>query len=224
MQYLSIDIETTGLSKENHQILSIAAILEDTTKKLSFDEIPKFHAAIVENEIRGSHYAINLNRDLIGFITEYLSARNEEEKREIESRSGMKFYHVDQVVEAFFHFLIDNGLYEFSILNADGLNKVVNGKPYPVLSSKLKPVTINVAGKNFATFDKQFLEKLPHWQQVIRIRQRIIDPGILYTNWNEDESIPNLSQCKSRAGLSSVVTHNALEDAWDVIELLRKTY
>jgi hypothetical protein len=47
---------------------------------------------------------------------------------------------------------------------------------------------------------------------------------VLFVDWKNDESLPGLSDCKKRAGLSEVVTHNALEDAWDVVELFRKKY
>ena len=88
----------------------------------------------------------------------------------------------------------------------------------------MKPVTINVAGKNFASFDKIFLERLPRWKQVVRIRQRIIDPSVMFTNWNDDNSLPSLFECKKRAKIDGIVTHDALEDAWDVIQLLRTQY
>ena len=65
MIYLSIDLETTGLEKDRYQILSFGAILEDTEKKLPYDEIPKFHAAILHNEITGSPFAINMNKKII---------------------------------------------------------------------------------------------------------------------------------------------------------------
>ncbi len=78
--------------------------------------------------------------------------------------------------------------------------------------------------ENFATFDKHFLEKLPRWKQVIRIKQRILDPAILYVDWKNDSSLPSLGECKERAKIDGIVTHNALEDAWDVIELPRKKY
>jgi hypothetical protein len=102
--------------------------------------------------------------------------------------------------------------------------KIENGKSYPALTSKTKPVSINVAGKNFASFDKLFLERLPRWQQVIRIRQRMIDPSVIFTNWKDDDTLPNLQTCKERAKIEGIVTHNALEDAWDVIQLLRTQY
>lgn len=212
MKYLSIDIETTGLDKDLHQILSVGAILEDTEQKLPLEKIPKFHAAILQREIRGSARALNMNAKLIEWITAYQEAKTEEEKIDVEKRSEMKFYYEEKVVEAFFKFLLECGL-------GDDSHRI-----QPTLTSKMKPLSINCAGKNFGTFDKLFLEKLPHWQQAIRIRQRVIDPSILYVDWNKDTEIPGLGKCKERAGFSKVVTHNALEDAWDVIELLRKAY
>jgi hypothetical protein len=138
--------------------------------------------------------------------------------------TGMQFYQEDQVVEGFYRWLFDNGLVDFDPLLAGQMVKIENGKSYPALTSKMKPVTINVAGKNFASFDKHFLERLPRWKQVIRLRQRIIDPSVIFTNWNEDKSMPSLYECKQRAKIQGIVTHDALEDAWDVIELLRTQY
>jgi hypothetical protein len=46
----------------------------------------------------------------------------------------------------------------------------------------------------------------------------------LYVDWKTDSDVPNLLKCKERAGINGTVTHNALEDAWDVIEVLRKKY
>lgn len=221
MKYLSIDIETSGLDREQHKVLSIGAVYEDTEKILPFSEIPKFHAAILQREIVGSPYAIDLNRDLISYISRYQDAKGPDAKKRIEEESGMKFYYEEEVVQAFFHFLCDCG--EVNPLSEPYVT-LDNGKIYPMLSSKMKPVSINCAGKNFGTFDKLFLEKLPRWQQAIRIRQRIIDPSILFVDWSNDAEIPSLSKCKERAGFDKIVTHNALEDAWDVVELLRKSY
>jgi oligoribonuclease (3'-5' exoribonuclease) len=224
MIYISVDVETTGLEKDRHQILSIGAILEDTTKKLSFEEIPKFHAAILHNEITGSPFALNMNKKIIEAIVQYQTAENQDEKNDLAQMTGMQFYQEDQVVEGFYRWLFDNGLVDFNPLLAGQMVKIENGKSYPALTSKMKPVTINVAGKNFASFDKHFLERLPRWQQVIRIRQRIIDPSVIFTNWAEDKAIPSLYECKQRAKIEGIVTHDALEDAWDVIQLLRTQY
>jgi DNA polymerase III epsilon subunit-like protein len=225
MKYVSIDLETTGLEKDRYQILSFGAIIEDTEKKLPFSEIPKFHAAILHNELSGSPFALNMNKKIIEAIVHYQIAENQDEKNDLVKSTGMEFCHEDQVVERFYRWLYDNGMVE---LDPNYLNQMVtrdeNGKIYPMITSKTKPVTINVAGKNFASFDKHFIERLPRWKQLIRIRQRIIDPAVIFTDWKNDDSLPSLNKCKERAKIQGEVTHDALEDAWDVIELLRTQY
>jgi oligoribonuclease len=224
MKYISIDIETTGLDAEFNQILSIGAVIEDTLNQLPFEELPKFHAVIKRESVYGSIFALNLNRDLIQAMKDYSEARTQELKDEIEESFGAKFYEEDEVVEALYQFCYRNGLVPF---DPDFLNKqikVVDGIAYPILKSNMIKTYLNCAGKNFAGFDKKFLEKLPRWKQVFSIRSRVLDPGILFVDWINDESIPSLDQCKQRAGIDGVVTHNAVEDAMDVVMLLRKCY
>jgi len=226
MIYVSIDVETTGLDTENHKILSIGAILENTQNILPFEEIPKFNCAILHRGLVGSPFAINLNRDLIGHIAKYQDSKSEAQK-EMENSLGMKFYYEDDVAAALYRWLYINS----ANLNPPDVNEIINmqyetieGVKYPLIGSKTKPITINVAGKNFGTFDKMFLEKLPRWKQLIRTKQRIIDPAVLFVDWNSDKTLPNLKECKERSGISGEVTHDALEDAWDVIQTLRKFY
>ena len=77
MLYVSIDIETSGLDPEKNDILSIAAIIEDTEKKLPFLEIPKFNAIVLQNEIKGSPRAIGMNSSIIDTMGKYLEAGKE---------------------------------------------------------------------------------------------------------------------------------------------------
>jgi oligoribonuclease len=224
MKFISIDIETTGLDAELNQILSIGAVVEDTNNLVPFDELPKFHAVIKRESVYGSIFALNLNKDLIQSMKDYSEARTPELKEELEQSFGAKFYEEDEVVEALFQFCYINGLVQ---IDPDFLNKhvkVVNGRIYPIISSNMKKTYLNCAGKNFAGFDKKFLERLPRWKQVFSIRNRVLDPGILFVDWVNDESIPSLDQCKQRAGINGAVTHNAVEDAMDVVMLLRKVY
>jgi oligoribonuclease len=224
MKYISIDIETAGLDAEFNPILSIGAVIEDTINPLPFEKLPKFHAVIKRENIYGSIFALNLNRNLIQAMKDYSEARTQELKDEIEESFGAKFYEEDEVVEALFQFCFRHGLVP---LDPDFLNKhvkVIDGVAYPVLTSNMPKVYLNCAGKNFAGFDKKFLEKLPRWKQVFSIRSRVLDPGILFVDWANDESIPSLDQCKQRAGIDGAVTHNALEDAMDVVQLLRTIY
>jgi oligoribonuclease len=224
MKYISIDIETTGLDPEFNQILSIGAVIEDTLNPLPFEELPKFHAVIKRESVYGSIFALNLNRDLIQAMKDYSEARTTELKEEIEESFGAKFYEEGEVVEALFQFCYRNGLVELDPNYINNTRKMVDGISYPVLTSNMPKVYLNCAGKNFAGFDKKFLEKLPRWKQVFSIRSRVLDPGILFVDWLNDESIPSLDECKKRAGIEGVVTHNAVEDAMDVVMLLRKCY
>lgn len=224
MKYVSIDIETTGLDPIKHKVLSIGAIIEDTENPLPYEDLPKFHVAITHNELSGSPFAINMNKELIEAIVQYQTAESQDEKNDLVQMYGMFFLPEDRVVESFFHFLHDNGLSGIDLQKMLGATvTIVNGKTYPRLGEN-NPASISVAGKNFGTFDKLFLEQLPRWKQAIRIKQRILDPSILFVNWKDDNCLPSLNECKQRAGIEGIVTHNALEDAWDVVQILRKKY
>lgn len=225
MRYVSIDIETTGLDPERYNILSIGAIIEDTQKKLSFDEIPKFHVAIKHQEVVGSLFAMNMNKELIDAIAQYQDTDSDALKQALCEKTGMQFLNEDDVAESFYQFLFKGGVVN---LPPEELGRMqmreVNGFLLPTLTSRMAPAQISVAGKNFASFDKRFLERLPRWKQAVKIRQRIIDPAVLFTDWKNDSELPGLGECKKRAGLEGKVSHNALEDAWDVVQLLRKHY
>lgn len=78
---------------------------------------------------------------------------------------------------------------------------------------------IPVAGKNVAGFDKQFLPKILDEM----LEYRTIDPGSVF--WDPyDEKMQGLGQIKEQLGISGEVTHDAYDDAIDVIKVLRKKY
>ena len=224
MRYISIDIETTGLETDRDQILSIGAIIEDTNNPKNFEDIPKFHGVIKRNRLEGGLFAIDLNRDLIHTMNQYATVRDESEKFKVSETNGVKFYEESEIVKEFYYWLAKHFFVDFNNI-AQGNNVVErDGVMLPAITNKIKPIHITAAGKNFATFDKLFLERLPRWKQLIKIRQRILDPSILFVDWKNDESLPGMEKCKKRAGFDEFVSHNALEDAWDVVELLRKDY
>ena len=97
MKYISIDVETTGLDTENDQILSIAAIIEDSNNPLSFQDIPKIHIAIKRERISGSMFAINMNRELIKRIVHYQTAGDQDEKNDMVQMTGMIFLDESEV-------------------------------------------------------------------------------------------------------------------------------
>lgn len=197
MIYLSLDLETTGLDADSCQILSLGAVIEDTSKKLSFKDIPKFHVILTHEFITGEPFALNMNRDIITGINSYLNTKNNEQREDLEYKYNAKFLHPRTIINELLKFLDENGI--------DGRNK------------------ITVAGKNFAAFDKKFLEKLTYFN-TLPFGRRYIDPAMSFIDWEKDEVPPSLDECKIRAGVSGAVSHNALLDAWDVIQVLRTKY
>lgn len=83
------------------------------------------------------------------------------------------------------------------------------------------PVT--VCGKNFGSFDLLFLKKIkdfnPDW-----FHHRNLDIGTLFFQIDKDDCLPSLSECKKRAGLPDKVSHRALDDANDIIDLITIYY
>jgi hypothetical protein len=224
MIFCSVDIETTGLDRDKHQVLSIGAIIENTELKLSYDQVPKFYGVILRHEIAGSPKAITMNKDIIEMIGTYIEG-SITVRETMRQRYGKIFYNEEDIIPDFYRFLFRNGCgtpvdWAEKISTMD----LIDGVHYPQINGKTKPITINVAGKNFGTFDKQFLMKLPWFQKLIIVRQRIIDPSILCVDWKNDKVLPSLTECMKRTGVEGIVTHNALEDAWDVIQVLRKNY
>lgn len=198
MKYASIDTETTGVDPETCQILSIGIVLEDTEKQLPFSEIPKLHIVIPRNYLQGEPYALNMNAELISIINQYNLARNEKQIKDLEYQLGISFVKEDDVSYEVMHFLHTNGFLE-------GGEK------------------LTVAGKNYLGFDAKFLNFLVGWDR-IPLHRRTIDPATSFVDWKNDKELPSLDGCKQRAGLSGGVTHNAVEDAFDVVKILRTKY
>lgn len=198
MKYVSIDIETTGLNPEKCQILQIGAIIEDTNHVVHYDDLPKFSCIVEHDEYSGQPTALSMN----SWIFEILAGLEGKVKdAKLAYRKEHNILPVGLVARSFQMWLINNGM----------IPEFIN-----------EPVKITAAGKNFGSFDKLFLQKLPNWGSSVQIRQRIIDPAVLVTDWKNDETLPNLNSCMKRLGIDGEVTHDALADAWDVIRVIRK--
>jgi hypothetical protein len=200
MRYISIDIETMGLDPLEHSTIQVACIIEDTEKKLSYAKLPKLDFLVGHSLYKGTPYAMAMHGELFKEL-----ADPKKSTREI-----IPHWEVEKKIA---QWLWDNGFADDKFASLKEMRE------------KGKHITINVAGKNFGTFDKLFLEQLPNWGNHFRFSQRILDPAILFWKPEEDERLPNLELCKKRAKFkSTIVAHTALEDAWDVIQCLRKHY
>lgn len=192
MIYVSIDLETTSLDPLNGQIIQFGAIIEDTDKRLPYDECPKFEMLLEHSSYWGQAFPFQMHQELFRRLAAV-------EGKTLEEKELAGVIPIKELGERFALFLSMNGI---------------------------DPKTaINVAGKNFGTFDWAFLKQNMEFKKHIKMSQRIIDPAILYWDPITDKRLPNLEECKKRAGLKvTTVAHTCLPDAWDVIELIRIKY
>lgn len=219
MKYVVIDIETTGVpgkdgKLEDLQIIEFGAIIEDTNNPLSWDDIPKFKKIIRHEHYYGGAFAINLNARIFEILA----------KRETFSKDGRVEY--DQLYEIIELKDLAKEFFDFLIPHLGVFSKEGSFEEALEQANKYKqaPLTITPAGKNFDAFDRKFIELIPKWDQYIRLRHRTIDPTTPYIDWHNDEQPPGLGECLQRAGIIKQVTHNAVEDCWDTLEVLRKEY
>ena len=87
----------------------------------------------------------------------------------------------------------------------------------------LGDTSITIAGKNFGSFDLQFLRRNEFWQPNIRHKHRFIDPAMLWWIPRTDAFLPDLMTCMGRAGVSCPL-HTAVDDCRAVIECVRAFY
>jgi len=80
------------------------------------------------------------------------------------------------------------------------------------------------AGKNFGSFDLEYLKRMPGFDEQISYEHGMLDPGPLYFNPKKDKKIPNLEACLKRADLVEDVTHTALQDAIQVSKVIQAYY
>ncbi len=83
---------------------------------------------------------------------------------------------------------------------------------------------VHVIGKNFGSFDLQFLKKTPGWGKHWNVDHRIADIGSMVAGKLGLSYIPSTKQCCELLHVDYVETHRALDDARLVQELWKKLY
>lgn len=219
MKYICIDIETTGIPGkdgpiEDLEIIEFGAVIEDTNDPRSWDDIPKFNKIIRHNQYSGGAFAINMNARIFEILANRETFRGEQKELYDKENEIIK---LEDLAKEFYDFLFPH------FGNIDG-----NDEFEKALSDANKysqaPLTITPAGKNFDSFDRKFIDLIPKWSNYIRLRNRTIDPTTPYIDWHNDEQPPGLGKCLERAGIMKSVSHKAVEDCWDTIEVIRKEY
>ncbi|UYZ61959.1 3'-5' exonuclease [Hymenobacter weizhouensis] len=65
MRYISLDLETTGGNPQRHQVLELAAVVEDTKRLRPLAELPAFRRVVRHPEYVGTAGALALNAGLL---------------------------------------------------------------------------------------------------------------------------------------------------------------
>jgi len=189
MKYVSIDIETTGLDPEKHDLIEFGAVVDDLMHpEIPVEELPTFHCYNVKDDYVGSPFALLMHPEIF--------------RRIAMKPEGFRYCYNGKMGKMFYDFLKDHKLYTDE-----------HGKIY-----------INCAGKNFASFDLQFLKRQTDIESSkIKLRHRSIDPGSMLLR-PTDDTIPGTEECLTRCKLEPVVAHTAVEDAIAVIRMIRSIF
>lgn len=196
MKYVSIDLETTGLDVDHCDIIEFGAVLEDTelASSLFLSQLPTFHRYILPPTGVGFYRGEPSALSMHAEIFKRIGIAGGE------SGDGYEIIGGEYLGTSFLDWLHYHG----------------------VIKYRHDPIT--VAGKNFPSFDLQFLRRLPDFTPPVRFNHRYLDPAMLFWKPLEDSRVPNLATCLERAGIEKPVLHTAVDDALLVIELLRTSY
>lgn len=207
MRYISIDIETTGLDPNKHEVVEVGAVIDDLSVQAPLEELPTFHCYVLSHT--GNYtvdpYCAFLHQALFNKI-----AKN----GKYPDKEG-KFVLRDSVADRFETWLLANGFGKAKDTNIAGVRNGVIVEDRP----KFTP-----AGKNFGSFDFQFLKRMGFGHDRFRIHHRALDPAVLYFDPLTDSELPNLQTCMDRAGIEDTVDHTAVGDSLQVIKLLRHKF
>lgn len=200
MKYVSIDIETTGLSADKNQMVEFGAVVEDlSATSIHVDDLPSFRAIIIdpEGEYRISPFVMKMHTKLFEEIGSVQKDKLEKEgwytHEESTAKHTVIVSHPFILVHRFLAWL----------------------RTYDCFSGKGKVIP---AGKNFYGFDYRFIE--PLFKGGVQFHHRGLDPVMYYIK-PTDRKPPDLQLCCERADLPMSNYHTAVGDAKMVIDLIR---
>jgi len=193
--YVSIDIETTGISMDC-SVLQIAAIFDDGVTPI--DELQTYNQKIKYHSFHGEPVAMRMNAKLI----EEMSSRAEEDKA--------KFAEPSEAAKSFLTFMA--GCREATREYDEATGSKMRGK-------------VIAAGKNYASFDdpriRKFIETFypkgtSRYDSIMSYKT--LDAGSMY--YLDFGYNPSLSAINELTGRTEV-THDALDDALDIVYAVR---
>lgn len=203
MKYVSIDIETTGLNREFDQVLQLALVVEDTDKTsgVEVEDLPSWEGLIYHERLSGDPFALRMNSEIIDALC--FDWDDDAPGPKVVDFRGRRIR-----VYRDLELAVDDAL--------DFLAKAHDTKR-GVARVIVKRGIYVAAGKNAASFDLPFIGGLFK----TCFHHRVIDVGSVALGargklWGGNR-IPGLADLHD-----GKVTHDALEDARVVVQLLRK--
>lgn len=197
MKYISFDIETAGLEPGKHSILEFGAVIDDF--EMPVEELPTFRRLLDHETIVGNSYALGMHVDS-GILKELQNGEPEQ---------GGKIIDPEDLGFELALWLTRHGMVDKSDVWDLSLKEAASQE------------TFTAAGKNVMGFDIPHVRTLPEFSDYIQFHHRVLDPGPLYFDPEEDDVVPNLSTCLERAGLDENIEHTGVADSKDVVKLIR---
>ena len=139
MKYVSCDIESSGIIPEKCNVIQFGAVIDDLANPKPLNELPRFEVLLEWNEYKADSTWALGHHKKLWDKLETYKNKPEEEK---EAVGIIKPWDLGKT---FLYWLLNN--------------KVIEKQGEP----------INVAGKNFGTFDWKHLEQVPNFFKYIKI-------------------------------------------------------
>lgn len=240
MNIVSIDIETTGLSgkqfeKNNSDLLEIGMVFYNPKehKGKSFKQLNKDVQKVriivhrPTNYLQGNIFAFGMHWETLiplhRKIDEAIKNGTQSEllidmQGALPSNENVYICKPNEVIETMMLVLVENGLCtsQNAIDFRDGKSKGIDN-------------ALTVAGKNPSGFDIPYLrDYIKGFGRGIKMRTRVYDPTVFFEDDDMDR-LPNLDECLEMAREynydfpQGVVSHTAVEDAMDIVNLIHLT-
>jgi hypothetical protein len=194
IKYTVLDIETSDLIQHPNNVLTLS-LVADVDTALPLDELPYLNLLFLHKPKSTSDFALTMNRDI--FMARALATG-------VNPGYASSMFDIDAAQTILSEYKLVN--------NWDAA--------YPIIKDFVTQYKIKtLAGKNVASFDLHFMPA--DVKQLFG--HRCLDPGSMYVRY-DDVKIPDQSECLKRAGLPSLVTHDAYEDNIQVIKLIRNYF
>ncbi len=198
MKYVSLDLESTGRNRYAHQIIEFGVVIDDLKNPRPVDQLPALTGYVNH---KGRDDGLVWEMGALLMFQDRLEEYNKAEKVEAEDLAA-------RILGFITPFFIPN------------YAKVTQSPEFNLQAEQAK-LQITFAGKQFASFDKGFLYMLDNSDALINtMHYRSLDPGSMYAR-PDDDVIPSTAECMKRAKIGGAVMHRALDDARNVVKLIR---